>query len=1008
MGGGGSSGGGGGTTQSVSNAYSSLSPWIAPYVTSMLGAGQNQVFQTQNVAAVPAQYDSNGNLVPGTGTSGGQQITGLNPYTQYGLNGAGMTAGDMAAANASVANFSPLQQQSFQGAANLQVPGQFNAATNFANQAGYGGLNTTNQAGYYGNMGNLAGQNAANASQIYGNQGAQTGQQYGGLSAMQGQQGANIGASLGQMSTNPGAVGAYMNPYIQNAINPALQTLNQQYGIAGTQMAGQATGAGAFGGSRNALQQNLNAQNQMLAQNQLVGGAYQNAYQNAQQQMNAANQAALAGNQQALTGYGQAGSQALQGLGMGLQGANQAGNLGIAGAQAGLQGVGAQQAGYNLAGQQASNLANIGSQQLAAQQGVLGTQNTYGQQQTAQQQAIINQAMQNYQTGQQYPWTQLTNLKNLVSGVPVTDTTQTQQTAAPSTANLIGGAGLTALGTSLTNPTPSVVVNNPSSNSNNASAGKSGGIVNSGKIKKMNSGGISSIYRKALNDPASVPDQSIKDGTIQGLPAQLVQAMKLNEQQQAQAPQQAPTSTVIQDVDTKAAQQQAQEQQIDEQKLLAQLPTIMADLKVKRDIAEEKGDKKAIKSIDTQISEISMLAQRAQEKMQLQPQQAQGPQSAPPPQGIDAAMAQQQQAQAMQQPQQVAQAPQSQGIAAFNKGGVARYATEPSVTKDNTPQSGWGSDPNYDPDKQGLPTRFGDIGTYWSKKIAPNLSSLTANMQPATPVAATPTPADNKPVETKPARDYSGIEVHGNNTGGNKTTTNAEQDLNIPQYDVKGTTNDVTKMISNWSDMLMKQYNQDTSMQDLGAGLRAAGGAWASGVGNQGLGNAINAFGSAYSKSAESSQERKDKQLQQLMSLGLSGAQLKMEAAKLGISERDITQKAPLIAAQVNWYNAKAAHPNASQGLGSVQSATANKVYDTYAGYAANPSPNDPVWAYVSKSKDAGILQGLKSAKPGTPSYDNAKLIYGQYADALAEQRLNKLAVHGAKTPIIAGSAAEE
>jgi len=423
MGGGGSIGGGG-TTQSVSNAYSSLSPWIAPYVTSMLGAGQQQVFNTD----------------PTTG-----QITGMNPYQAFGSANSqggqyGLSPNNLAAAQSSVAGFSPLQQQSFQGASNLQTPGQYGTATNLANTAGMGALGTTGQAGMYGGMGAQAGQ-----------QGAALSNTYGGMGAMQGQQGANIGASLGQMSTSPGALQAYMNPYIQNALNPALQTLNQQYGIAGQQAAGQATSSGAFGGSRNALQQNLNAQNQMLAQNQLVGGTYMQAANEATAQMNAANQAALAGNQQALTGYG-----------MGLQGAGQAGNLGIAGAQAGLQGIGAQQAGYGLAGQQAANLANIGTNQLAGQQNIINQQNQLGQQGTAQQQAIINQAMQNYQTGQQYPMTQLTNLKNLLSGVPITDTTQTIQQAAPSTANLIGGAGMTLLGAGLAGSGGSnVTINNP-------------------------------------------------------------------------------------------------------------------------------------------------------------------------------------------------------------------------------------------------------------------------------------------------------------------------------------------------------------------------------------------------------------------------------------------------------------------------------------------------------------------------------------------------------------------
>ena len=87
--GGGSSGG---TTQQQ-NQYQSLSPWAAPYVTSLLGAGQSQVFNT----------DTSGN------------ITGINPYNAYGSYNQetggqyGMTPSDMMAARSSVAGFSPLQ-----------------------------------------------------------------------------------------------------------------------------------------------------------------------------------------------------------------------------------------------------------------------------------------------------------------------------------------------------------------------------------------------------------------------------------------------------------------------------------------------------------------------------------------------------------------------------------------------------------------------------------------------------------------------------------------------------------------------------------------------------------------------------------------------------------------------------------------------------------------------------------------------------------------------------------
>jgi len=378
-------------------------------------------------------------------------MTGFNPYTPYSTNPSDYVAG-----------FSPLQQQAQSTAANMQVPGQYNTATNLAGTAGMGVLGTTGQAGMYGRMGNMAGQQGSQLSNMYGGMGTNAGMNaagqssmYGGLAANQGQQGANIGQSLGQMSTNPNAVGAYMNPYLQQSLAPQLQLANQQYGIAGTQMAGQATGAGAFGGSRNALQQSLNQQNQMLANNQIIGQGYNTAFNNAQTQMNAANQAALSGNAQALQGYntglqgaGQAGSQAMQGIGLGLQGANQGANLGIAGAQAGLSGVGAQQAGYAQAGTQASNLANIGTQQLAAQQGIISTQAQQGSTEQQNQQNIINQAVQNYATAQQYPYMQLGQLNAMLRGLPMQQSSTSMYQAAPSTVSQLSGLGIAGLGAS--------------------------------------------------------------------------------------------------------------------------------------------------------------------------------------------------------------------------------------------------------------------------------------------------------------------------------------------------------------------------------------------------------------------------------------------------------------------------------------------------------------------------------------------------------------------------------
>jgi hypothetical protein len=841
MGGGGS--GGGGTTQSVSNQYSSLSPWAAPYVTSMLGAAQNQVFKTDP-------------------TSG--QITGMNPYNAFGTSNGqggqyGMTANDMTAANSAVAPFSQLQNQSFGAASNLQTPGQYGMAT------GAAGMGTMGALG--------AGQNLQNTL------------------------------------TSGNAMSQYMNPYIQNVLNPALQLSNQQYGIAGQQAQSAATGAGAFGGSRNALAQSLNQQNQMLANNQLIGNAYNTAYGNAQTQANNVANIGLQGNQAAITG------------------GNTLANIG--------------------ASQNATNLANI------------GVQNQYGQQQTAGQQAIINQAMQNYQTGQQYPIQQLTNLKNLASGIPVTDTTQVQQVAPPSTANLIGGAGMTGIGIAAASgngPTTTINMNTPQ-----VAAAKAGGIM---KIKRMANGGIGSIVTKAIDDPKSVPDQSLKDGVIpKGLPVDLISALKTSESLQSKSTPQAPTSTVVQDNDAKLQQQVAQTQAVDLQKLQAALPTILADLKVQRDIAEEKGNKKEVKQIDMMMSEILAKAQEGQAQ-QMQPQSIQQlsqPQQAP--QGI------QQLAQPQQAPQQMAQAPQQvpQGIAgggviAFRKGGeVKRFFVG-------------GTSAFTDDSSADLSPIFSKIGSAFS-----NVAKGTVNaMDPDAPAPALvdKPPVDKPLVEAKPPVDKPNNKIIIGDRAPSAPREPSAPVVNMDTFDVTKSTNNITKMVDNFSNMLMSQYNRDDSSKAISNALIAGGAAWGShkGVGT-GMGDAIGAFGPEYLRSTQAENERKDKLMGQYMALGMSGAGLQMQAQKLGIDAAEFKAKAPVLAAQARLYNAKANAPIGGVGLvapGPINPSDLMKIDEKFDALKNNPK-SDPafynslppiVQKQLNLSKDsAGYITGMQNVE---------------------------------------------
>ena len=313
--------------QQNTTVTTNIPDYAQPYVENMLGATQNQLFNTTT--------DAQGNTT----------LNGLKPYTPYSTN-----------MNDYVAGFSPLQQQSQSAAGNLQTPGQFGQANQMATASGLGSLGTATTA-------------------------------------------AGAGNQYMQMAQDPNAINNFMNPYLQQSLDPALAELRRQYGITGTQEQSQATGAGAFGGSREALMAAENQRNLGTAQSQMIGQGYNNAFQAAQQAQ-------------------QFGS-----------------NLGLQGQQAALQ-------GYGQAGQAASTLGSLGTQDLAAQQSIIGTQNQIGAQQTAAEQQKINQAIQDYATAQQYPLMELGVMSNMTRGLPLSAPTTSMYQAQPTAGTqMLGAAG---------------------------------------------------------------------------------------------------------------------------------------------------------------------------------------------------------------------------------------------------------------------------------------------------------------------------------------------------------------------------------------------------------------------------------------------------------------------------------------------------------------------------------------------------------------------------------------
>ena len=338
-------GGGGGGQQSpptkteVQN--SNIPEYARPYVETMLGSAQQQIYN----------YDSSGNA------------TGFRPYIPYGATvdaSGNITNTAQEQANAAVAGFSPLQQQAQANVGQLQVPGQFNTGTGFAALGGIGAANIANRA-------------------------AGAGQQY------------------NQMATNPFAQQAFMSPYIQNALQPQLQEMQRQYDITGTQERAKAVGAGAFGGTRQALMQAENQRNKNMAMNQAIGTGYQDAFKSAQQAQQF-------------------------------------------GANLGLQGYGTALQGTGQLGQAGRTMADIGGQQLQAQQGIIGLQSQFGGQQQALEQQKVNQAIQNYAMQQQYPMQQLAAMSGLLRGLPLQSATTQSYQASPSTVSQIAGLGTAGVG----------------------------------------------------------------------------------------------------------------------------------------------------------------------------------------------------------------------------------------------------------------------------------------------------------------------------------------------------------------------------------------------------------------------------------------------------------------------------------------------------------------------------------------------------------------------------------
>ena len=363
------------------------------------------------------------------------------------------------------ADFGELQNTAMGAAKTMGPSSQLGTATNLAGDVGTRAMGTNYQAGQFANQ--------------FQDPGAY---QPGQFSMMQAQ-----APSLQQYQMDPaervrtqsfarpGSAEAFMSPYMQNVVDIQQREAQRQADIARTGRGAQAVGAGAFGGSRQAIMEAEAARNLAQQKGDIQATGLQSAYSQAQQQFNAEQQARLQAqlaNQQAgLTVGGQnlgarlgvqqlgagqdlqsqlANQQAFQqaqqareqsrqfGAGQGLQAAGLGAQYGQAAQQLGEQsrqyGAGLGMQGLQTGLQAAGQLGALGGQQFQQGMDINKLQSAYGGMEQAQRQRGLDIGYENFMNEQNYPYKQLGFMSDLLRGTPTGSSSVTQMYQPPGSA----------------------------------------------------------------------------------------------------------------------------------------------------------------------------------------------------------------------------------------------------------------------------------------------------------------------------------------------------------------------------------------------------------------------------------------------------------------------------------------------------------------------------------------------------------------------------------------------
>jgi len=305
------------------------------------------------------------------------------------------------------AGTSPLQQQAFGAAANLQTPASMGQGASMIGAAGNA-------------MGNLSYNPTAATNQFTAPAAYQTG-------------------NFQTGTFDAGAAQQYMNPYMQASLNPQIEEARRQSEITQAGNASRLSQAGAYGGSRGALMQSEAQRNLGSNLANITGQGYNTAYTNAMQQFNA---------DQTRRMEAQRDTEASRQFGAS-QGMTAAQNTAQYGQQAQNQNMLEQQFGANfglsgLRGQieAGTALGGLGAQQNAAGIANLNALMGAGTTQRGIEQQGIDESRRQYEEERLDPYAQIRFVQSLYQGLPTSTVTgSTATTPVQDLSNVAYGAG---------------------------------------------------------------------------------------------------------------------------------------------------------------------------------------------------------------------------------------------------------------------------------------------------------------------------------------------------------------------------------------------------------------------------------------------------------------------------------------------------------------------------------------------------------------------------------------